>query len=84
MKYSITKALVTYHPQEIIKSIYESPKDFLEGLREFFKERIKYNKKNPRLKRKETDKFWVYLMIFRILWKLIGIIICLLMDSKSI
>lgn len=57
MKYSITKALVTYHPQEIIKSIYESPKDFLEGLREFFKERIKYNKKNPRLKRKETETF---------------------------
>lgn len=28
MKYSITKALVMYRPQEIIKCLYESPKDF--------------------------------------------------------
>ena len=43
MKYSITKALVMYRPQEIIKCLYESPKDFLEELKKFFRDRIECN-----------------------------------------
>ena len=35
IKYSIIKALVMYHPQEIIKCIFESPKDFLAELKSF-------------------------------------------------
>lgn len=57
MKYSITKALVTYRPEEIIRSLYESPKEFLEGLKKFFSDRIEYNKNNPKLKKAETNAF---------------------------
>ena len=57
MKYSIIKALVVYRPQEIIKYIYEDPKDFLEKLKEFFRYRIDCNMKNPKLKQAETRAF---------------------------
>jgi len=63
MKYSITKALVMYRPQEIIKCLYESPKDFLEELKKFFRYRIECNKSNPRLKQKETEVFQQILFI---------------------
>ena len=46
MKYSITKALVIYRPKEIIKCLYESPEDFLEELKKFFRDRIECNKNN--------------------------------------
>ena len=57
MKYSITKALVLYRPQEIIKCLYESPEDFLEELKKFFRDRIECNKNNPELKQAETMAF---------------------------
>ncbi len=63
MKYSITKALVVYRPQEIIKCIYESPEYFLEELKKFFQERIECNKNNPKLKQKETQTFQQILFI---------------------
>ena len=63
MKYSIIKALVMYHPQEIIKCIFESPKDFLAELKKFFQNRIEYNKGNPILKQKETEAFQQILFI---------------------
>lgn len=63
MKYSITKALVVYRPQEIIKCIYESPENFLEKLKKFFQERIECNKNNPKLKQNETDAFQQVLFI---------------------
>lgn len=63
MKYSITKALVMYRPKEIIKCLYESPKDFLEELKKFFQERIECNKNNPRLKQRETEAFQQILFI---------------------
>ena len=63
IKYSITKALVVYRPQKIIKCIYESPKDFLEELKNFFQERIECNKNNPKLKHKETEAFQQILFI---------------------
>lgn len=57
MKYSITKALVMYRPLEIINCIYESPNDFLEQLKKFFRDRIEINKSNLNLKRVETREF---------------------------
>lgn len=57
MKYSITKALVMYRPLEIINCIYESPNDFFEQLKKFFRDRIEINKSNLNLKRVETREF---------------------------
>lgn len=63
MKYSITKALVLYRPQEIIKCFYESSKDFLEELKKFFRGRIECNKSNPELKQAETISFQEILLV---------------------
>ncbi len=63
MKYSITKALVVYRPQEIIKCLYESPEDFLNELKKFFRYRIEYNKNNPKLKQAETMAFQEILLV---------------------
>lgn len=63
MKYSITKALVMYRPQEIIKCLYESPEDFLEKLKKFFRERIECNENNPKLKQAETRAFQEILLV---------------------
>ena len=57
MKYSITKALVMYRPEKVIKCIYNSPESLVDVLKEFFQERIEHNKKNISLKRKETQAF---------------------------
>ena len=57
MKYSITKALVMYRPEKVIKCIYNSPESFVDVLKEFFQERIEHNKKNISLKRKENQAF---------------------------
>lgn len=63
MKYSITKALVMYRPQDIIRCFYESPEDFLEKLKKFFRDRIECNENNPKLKHKETRAFQEILMV---------------------
>lgn len=63
MKYSITKALVTYRPQKPIKCLYESPEDFLKELKKFFRDRIEYNKNNPELKQAETMAFQEVLLV---------------------
>ena len=63
IKYSITKALVLYRPQEIIKCLYESPDNFLEELKKFFRDRIEYNKSKPDLKQKETEAFQQILFV---------------------
>lgn len=63
MKYSITKALVMYRPQEIIKCLYESPEDFLEELKKFFRDRIECNKINLELKQSETMAFQEILLV---------------------
>lgn len=57
MKYTITKALVTYRPKEIIKCIYDSLESFVDELKAFFRERIEYNKKNIDLKQHESTAF---------------------------
>lgn len=63
MKYSITKALVMYRPQEVIKCLYEDPEDFLAQLKKFFRERIECNKSNPKLKQTETNAFQEILIV---------------------
>lgn len=63
MKYSIIKALVMYRPQEIIKCLYESPEEFLEQLKKFFRNRIKCNENNPKLKQAETRAFQEILLV---------------------
>lgn len=57
MKYSITKALVVYRPEKVIKCIYDSPESFVDILKDFFRERIEYNKENVELKRQESQAF---------------------------
>lgn len=57
VKYSITKALVVYHPQNVIKSIYDNPEGFVEELKRFFRERIECNSLNIKLKDKENKAF---------------------------
>lgn len=57
MKYSITKALVMYRPEKVIDCIFSSTESFVDVLKEFFRERIKYNKKNISLKRQESQAF---------------------------
>ena len=57
IKYSITKALIVYRPMEVIECIFENSNLFLEKLKDFFRNRIKYNKKNIPLKYGETAMF---------------------------
>jgi len=63
MKYSIIKTLVIYRPQEIIKCLYESPENFLEKLKKFFRDRIECNEHNFKLKQAETRAFQEILLV---------------------
>lgn len=63
LKYSITKALVLYRPEAVIKSVYESPELFLKELKKFFRDRIKDNQNNVELKEKEIRVFKEILLI---------------------
>ena len=58
VKYSITKALVAYRPQNVIQSIYnDNLKEFVEELKRFFRERIECNRSNMSLKEQENEAF---------------------------
>lgn len=57
IKYSITKALVAYRPQNVIKCIYDNPEEFVEKLKSFFRERIECNRSNMSLKEQENKAF---------------------------
>lgn len=58
VKYSITKALVVYRPQNVIQSIYDdNSKEFIEELKRFFRERIECNRSNMSLKEQENEVF---------------------------
>lgn len=63
MKYSITKALVAYRPQNVIKCIYDSPEKFVAELKNFFRERIECNRSNISLKKRENKAFMDILYI---------------------
>lgn len=55
--YSITKALVLYHPKEVIKCIYEEPQNFVSQLKSFFQSQIAIDIKNLSLKKQEINVF---------------------------
>lgn len=57
MKYSLAKLLVQYRPNEVVESIYKSPDDLLDALRDFLLNRIEDDKANPELKWTEMDQF---------------------------
>lgn len=57
MKYSITKALVIYRPEKVIKCMYDTPEAFVNALKDFFRERIECNKENIQLKSQESQAF---------------------------
>ena len=57
MVYTITKALVSYRPEKVLKCIYYSPESFVYVLKDFFRERIEFNKKNIQLKKEENQAF---------------------------
>ena len=57
VKYSITKALVAYRPENVIKCIYDNPEEFVGELKRFFKERIECNHSNMSLKEQENIAF---------------------------
>lgn len=57
VKYSITKALVVYRPENVIKCIYDNPEEFVEELKRFFRERIECNRSNMSLKEQENEAF---------------------------
>lgn len=63
MKYSITKALVMYRPTKIVKCLCETPENFVPELKRFFQDRIKYNKRNQKLKHAETTAFQEILLV---------------------
>lgn len=57
LKYSITKALVTYRPQEVLECIYKCPDKLVEKLKKFFLVKIEQNKTNLKLKQRENNIF---------------------------
>ncbi len=57
MKYSITKALITYQPSNVIECLCNSPEKFVDELKKFFRERIEVNSRNPSLKGQESQAF---------------------------
>lgn len=56
-RYSIVKAILTYRPQEVICSLYRSPREFIASLVDFLTDRIERNKVNLKLKRRENEAF---------------------------
>ncbi len=57
VRYSIVKTILTYHPEEVICSLYKSPREFVKSLIGFLSDRIECNKANLKLKRKENEAF---------------------------
>lgn len=57
MKYSIVKAILTYHPQKVIECIYNNPENIVDSLIDFFKERMELNETNIKLKKRENEAF---------------------------
>ncbi len=63
LKYSITKAIVMYQPENVLAAIYKSADEFLEALIQFFNNCIEQNRRNGTLKEHETAAFEQILFI---------------------
>lgn len=57
IKYSITKALLLYHPSSILEGMYENTGELIPLLKDFFQKRIDDDRSNPELKRAEIEQF---------------------------
>lgn len=62
IRYSIVKAILTYHPEEVIRNIYSEPAKFVDSLIDFFTKRIEQNIKNIVLKKSENETFNIILL----------------------
>lgn len=65
IRYSIVKSILTYRPQEVICSLYKSPREFVNSLIDFLSDRIERNKANLVLKRQENEAFRVILWMLQ-------------------
>ncbi len=63
LRYSVTKAIVTYKPLGVIESIYNCPQSAVTVMRIFFEDRIQKNRENPALKQLETKAFEQILVV---------------------
>ncbi|MDR0919427.1 MAG: hypothetical protein LBM93_09320 [Oscillospiraceae bacterium] len=64
LRYSTTKAIITYKPVKVLSSMYATPESFMSSLKEFFRERIELNQNNIQLKYQETNIFKQILFVF--------------------
>lgn len=65
LKYSITKAVLTYRPPEVMECIYSNADDLPEKLSIFLQSRIEINNSNPLLKAAENQAFKEALIILK-------------------
>ncbi len=63
MKYSITKAVVLYQPEDIINGFYENTGELVTLLKKFFTVQIEKDKANELLKKKEIEQYNQILML---------------------
>ena len=63
LKYSVTKAIVTCRPKEVIQSLYAGPEEFLESLKDFLRLKIEADKTNIELKNREIEQFECILLL---------------------
>jgi len=63
LKYSVTKAIVTCRPKEVIQSLYAGPEEFLESLKDFLRLKIEADKTNIELKDREIEQFECILLL---------------------
>ena len=55
MRYTITKLLLTYRPDEVIRCAYENPEMLVNELKRFIRDRIEKNEANKLLKETENE-----------------------------
>lgn len=65
VRYSIVKSILTYRPQEVICSLYKTPREFVNSLIDFLTDCIERNKANITLKRQENEAFGAILRVLQ-------------------
>lgn len=63
VRYTITKALLTYRPADVADCIYNHPKDTIKTLKSFFEKQIEINKTKMPLKKRENQAFQEVLLL---------------------
>ncbi len=63
VRYTITKALLTYRPADVADCIYNRPKDTIKTLKSFFEKQIEINKTKMPLKERENQAFREVLLL---------------------